>query len=147
VSAVYSELQAVDGKINTAISNAGHLKYTVVQNLSDATATNTIYLHAKSTTSENDIFEEFMYVNGSLEKIGNFSIDLTNYATATAVSALDTRIGALELQTNTYVTSATFSTVVGNLNILNSYTTATNIVDSIKDIYDRLIWIELIDEE
>ena len=129
-----------------------------------------------------------MIVDGSLERIGNFGIDLSGYATTTAISALETRVGTLEsnyvtsatfaavasgldtrigtlesnynaastaisaldtkisnieLAQNTYVTSAVFASVVGNISAFAAYTTATNVADSIADIYDRLTWVEL----
>lgn len=160
VSAVHAELVAVDGKIATAVAAANHLTYTVISNLDEAIAENTVYLKPSTTTSANDLYEEFMIVNGSLEKLGNFGIDLSGYATTSAVSALETqvnaattaifelnsRVGTLE---SNYVTSATFASVVGNLNTLHTYHsngTATSVVDAIQDIYERLIWIDMVEE-
>jgi hypothetical protein len=112
-----------------------------------------------------------MVVNGSLEKIGNFGINLSGFATTSAVSALESRVGtletnsvtsatfatitsslntrveALETSVGSFVTSATFASVIGNFSILSSYTSATNVTESIKDIYDRLVWVELVDTE
>ena len=157
MTAVYTELSAVDGKIttaiNSAIANANHLTYSVVGNLESATATNTIYLHASSVSAENNIYEEFMLVNGQLEKLGNLSVDLSGYATtadmalkadATAVSVLSGRVGNLESLTNNFVYTTTFTSVVGDLSVLSTYQeTPMSVADSLADIYSKLIWYEI----
>jgi hypothetical protein len=43
-------------------------------------SSNTIYL-LKTNESENNIYEEYMYINNKWELIGTTKIDLTNYVT------------------------------------------------------------------
>lgn len=117
---VKTDLQVVDGKI----LNANHLKYEVIQNLDEALNENTVYLHPSTSQTDNNTYDEFMFVNGSLERLGSFAPDLSQYVTTTQ-----------------------FNNTVGNLNELLSYRDNPNeeftLVDSVKDIYERLIWQEM----
>lgn len=117
------ELQNVDGKINTAIANANHLSYAVVNNLQAITANNVIYLTPSATSSTNNFFEEYMLINGNLERIGDTSLNLSSYATTSSVLALDSRINTLETQFNSL--TAVVSTLNDNLITL---TTAVSVL-------------------
>lgn len=46
----------------------------------------TIYLLATSSSKENNVYDEYMYINGKWEQIGSTSVDLTDYATKKFVS-------------------------------------------------------------
>ena len=119
---VKTDLQAVDGKI----LNANHLKYEVIQNLDEALNENTVYLYPSTSQIDNNVYDEFMFVDGSLERLGSFAPDLSQY-----------------------VTTAQFDNIVGNLDELLSYRNNQDeeftLVDSVKDIYERLIWQEIIE--
>lgn len=167
VSSLEVSMQAVDSKIATAVASAQHLKYQVITSLSQATETNTVYLYANNSGEVNDAYNEYMLVNGALEKIGSFNVDLSNYvqvgdlstaisnaiagkADSSTVSALDTRVGSLETAINnlgdTYVTKTTFNAVVGDLSDLSDYNNLGNdasISDTLIDIYERLMWVEI----
>lgn len=178
VSSIQDKLVGIDGTIsqaiNSAIANSNHLTYTVVESLDAATAINTIYLHTNNSSSDNNnLFDEFMIVNGQLEKIGSFTSDLSGYATTTALSALDSRVQTLEtlsanfvsvtavsaleerinsnttaiaaIDVSSYVKTTTFNAVVGNIEQLNNYTTTanSNVVESIIDIYQRITWQDI----
>lgn len=68
--------------ITTAIANADHLKREIVQALpavAQADA-NTIYMILNGTSGDS-IYDEWMAINGSWEKIGSSAVDLTGYAT------------------------------------------------------------------
>jgi len=107
-----------------------------------------------------------MLVNGQLEHLGSFSVDLSNYVTTTdltnalnskadqsALSALDTRVGTLETTVSGLSsTISNLNTTVSNLNTrvgtlesnLNNYvtTTALNAVvgdlSAINGVYNNL---------
>lgn len=161
ISGIQTELAAVDGKITSAIAAANHLSYQVVSDLSAVTAENVIYLYNNGSTESNNHYQEYLYTNGNLELIGSTAMDLSGYATVTAVSVLDTRVGNLEssvgslttavstLQANmgNYVLTTTFNAVVGNLSAVNgTYNTLTaddSITDTLIDIYERLTWQEM----
>ena len=161
VSAIQTDLQAVDGKISQAILNANHLTYRVVNDLASATAENVIYLYANGATSGNNIYNEYLLTNGNLERIGSTDIDLSQYVTTSSFNSLNTRVGDLETSmsslqtavnnlnaiTGDYVLLSTFNAVVGDLSTVNSVYNNLNTDDSIAepliDIYDRLTWQEL----
>ena len=131
VTTIQSNLSSVDGKIAQAIAQSNHLVYSVIDNLDEAINDNTIYLHRKTNSSDNiDNFEEYMYVNGTLEKIGKFGIDLSDYVTTTTFNTLNTKVENLE-------------TTIGDLSALNNYNNKTTVTESLIDIYERLTWQEL----
>ena len=168
VSTLEINMAAVDGKISTAIANSSHLKYQIIDDLSQATEENVIYLYTNNSNDNNNRYDEYMLVNHVLEKIGSLNIDLSNYVTSeelnnaieTAIStkanssdviALETRVGNLEnafqdLEQD-FVTLSHFNTVVGDLSELNNYNDLNmqnmTISDTLVDIYERLMWVEL----
>ena len=166
VSTLETEFQGIDGKINTAIANASHLTYQVVDDLSEAIEENVVYLHSNNTENLNDRYSEFMIVNGQLEQIGALTIDLSDYVTTTDLnsalqnkvdnstfstfttninSAIDNINNTLSNLNNTYVTKTEFNSTVGDLSSLASYNNLTDatITDNLIDIYERLIWQEI----
>lgn len=103
-----------DTAITTAVANAGHLKRDIVTQLpeTDNADDHTIYMVSTGAESGNQKYEEFMFINGAFEKIGDSAVDLTGYATedfankavANAVNALDVADAAV---TNKYVSQVT----------------------------------------
>ena len=80
---VYTKTET-DTAIATAVAAANHLTYTTVGSLDglDPTASssqNKIFLVQKAPGELNDGYDEFMAVNGSWEKLGNWGVDLSNY--------------------------------------------------------------------
>ena len=141
---VQTELQSVDSKIATKISQANHLKYKVISDLAQATEENTIYLYNSGSGSSGDLYEEYMLVNGSLEVIGSLAVDLSNYVTTTALenalnakanqsalTALDTRVGALE------TTVSDLSSTISSLN-----TSISNLNTSVNSLESRVGTLE-----
>ena len=72
-----------DTAITTAVANAGHLKRSIVDVLPDVADANehTIYMVAKISGSGSQQYDEYMLINGVFEKIGDSTVDLTDYAT------------------------------------------------------------------
>lgn len=89
-------------EVDTAIANAEHLKRSIVDTLPSVDDANvhTIYMVKKITGSGDQQYDEYMLINGVFEKIGDSTVDLTNYTTKTYVDGLnttmDTRVTALE---------------------------------------------------
>lgn len=73
-----------DSAIATAIANADHLKRAIVETLptSDIDA-NTIYMIKRGSSETDDNYEEYMLIDGKLVKIGDTTVDLTDYLTKT----------------------------------------------------------------
>lgn len=66
--------------INNAFANVSGIEYQVVTSLPAIGKAGTIYLISNSGSKPN-IYDEYIYVNNSFEKIGTTEVDLTNYAT------------------------------------------------------------------
>ena len=162
VSNLETGLQAVDGKISAAIAGANHLTYEVVTNLNDAININTVYLHSNNRNEANNAYDEYMVINGTLEKIGQFGANLSNYVTVTNLNeALANKVDTSTFQSvtnglqntinnlgDTYVTKTEFNNKVGNLSALTSYNNLNydnnaSISDTLIDIYEHLIWQQM----
>lgn len=80
----YYNKSATDAAIATAVQNAAHLKYQIVESLpTQDISTTTIYMVAKegAEAAGQDIYTEYMYLNEKWEIIGDTSVDLSNYPT------------------------------------------------------------------
>ena len=136
--------------VQTLISQASSLgvRRTIVENLEDAIEENYIYLKLKENNgASGNLYDEYMVVNGNLEKIGDASanLDLTGYVTtadlATALNDYTTQ-SSLSSTLGNYVTTTVFNSSVGNLQDLvhASGNSNSTIVEEINDINDRLQW-------
>lgn len=85
-----------DSAIATAIANADHLKREIVTELpTENIDANTIYMIKKGSSANGDNYEEYMLIDGSLVKIGDTTVDLTDYLTKTG-DASDTTVTFIE---------------------------------------------------
>ena len=90
-SSVYTTTQA-DAKIAEAVNNANHLKRAIVDALPAAAEAdvNTIYMVPKKAPENENAYDEYMVFESEgtkkFEKIGDTTVDLTNYATKDEVS-------------------------------------------------------------
>lgn len=145
-------------RVNELINAASSLgiRRTIVEDLSEATSESYIYMMAKEDGATGNLYDEFMVVDGTLEKIGDGSsqLDLTGYVTSTD---FETRVGALETSISNFVTSdaltdyvtiISFESQVGDLSTLNrvSGNTDSTIVDEINSINERLTWQMIVEE-
>lgn len=91
-SGLYKEIEDLKTNVYTKteitelISDLSHLTYEVVESLNeidieDEKSSTTIYLVPKTTSDNNDGYDEYFVVNDNLEKIGSWDIDLSNYVT------------------------------------------------------------------
>lgn len=71
-----------ESEVTTAITNAlkdvQGIKYQIVDSLPNSGEAGTIYLISNSGTEDN-IYDEYIWVNSKFEKIGTTAVDLTNY--------------------------------------------------------------------
>lgn len=77
----YSKAET-DTAIATAVANSSHLSYKIVDFYADIDPSATgadkyIYLVPRA----NGTYEEYMVINGAIEKVGDWSVDLSGYAT------------------------------------------------------------------
>lgn len=90
----YATTSAVSSAIASAIGGINSFDVAVVtalptQNIKD----HTIYFVAKESEI-NDVYDEFMYIDNSWEKIGNTAVDLSGYATESYVDAAAASVSA-----------------------------------------------------
>ena len=77
-----------ESKINELIAGKNHLSYEIKPNkeaieLTNPDNQNKVFLISRATADgEDNNYDEFMIINGSLEKIGDWKADLTNYIQA-----------------------------------------------------------------
>lgn len=67
--------------VNQQIANSAHLKKekVTVLPLPSSADSNTIYIVAKTDGSGNDIFDEYLLMDGKFELVGNSKMDLSGY--------------------------------------------------------------------
>ena len=87
VSNMYTKTQT-DTAISTAIANSQHLSRVIVESLDDidttaANADTHIYMVSNGLSDYDNKYDEYVIIDGVLEKVGNWSINLENYATLT----------------------------------------------------------------
>lgn len=67
--------------VDEMISAISSLEIEIVTSLSQMTKSNVIYLMSASETKENNIYNEYLVINGTPELIGSTQVDLSNYYT------------------------------------------------------------------
>lgn len=94
-------------QVQTAISGAGHLTREIVDALPAVAAAkeNTIYMVRNTSTGDNK-YDEYMLINGALEKIGDTAPDLSGYVK-------DSEMGVLTNQEITKVVDDAYTEVFG----------------------------------
>ena len=76
---VYTKTET-DNAIAAAIAAADHLSREIVEALPENANDNVIYMVRRKGGTGQDVYNEYMYINGAWEIIGDTSVDLTGYA-------------------------------------------------------------------
>ena len=106
----------VSTAISKAVAAADHLKRKVVNSTADidlkaADASQYIYMVSKGTAGEADKYDEYMVIDGVLEKMGDWGVDLSGYvqketgkglSTNDYTTAEKTKLGGIEEGANKY---------------------------------------------
>ena len=79
LSNVYTKTDT-DNAIATAIAAVDHLSREIVEALPETANKNVIYMVRREGGTGQDVYNEYMYINGAWEIIGDTSVDLTDYA-------------------------------------------------------------------
>ena len=79
LSNVYTKTDT-DNAIATAIAAVDHLSREIVEALPETANKNVIYMVRREGGTGQDVYNEYMYINGAWEIIGDTSVDLTGYA-------------------------------------------------------------------
>lgn len=109
--------------ISEAIAGADHLKRVIVTSTDDIDLTaddadQYIYMVANADGESGNSYDEYMVINGALEKVGDWAVDLSDYAkTSEVTTAIATALA--DYATTSDVNSA-ISTAVASLITLSS---------------------------
>lgn len=76
---VYTKTET-DSAIAAAIAAVDHLSREIVETLPENANANVIYMVRREGGAGQDVYNEYMYINGTWEIIGDTSVDLTGYA-------------------------------------------------------------------
>lgn len=102
----YAKSADVTKEIASAVSGVTQIDYSVVESLPSTGKKGIIYLVANSG-SNNNIYDEYIYINSKFEKLGSREMDLSSYAKKTDIP---TKVSSLTndsgYQTAAQVTSA-----------------------------------------
>ena len=87
--------EAANSEIARQIAAAGHLEKVVLEEEEElpevgSAKQNAIYMKPLTGGKGNNIFEEYMVINGAWEKLGTTDVDLSNYATKGEVATAKT---------------------------------------------------------
>lgn len=154
-------------EIAKAITNAAHLSRKIVPskdaiNPGAADAEQYIYLVYREDAVNDNSYDEYMVLDGKVEKVGDWKVDLSDYSTTQEIAdtyvtktEFNTKVGSIEgnistltgkVETNTENIQALFEydAKVGNLdNLIFNDVSYTTLVDQVNDLTNRLTWEEI----
>ncbi len=118
--------------VQSAISGA--VKRSIVTALPDVASadTHTIYMVTADEAAENNVYNEFMAVDGAWEQIGSTAVDLSDYAKKSDVEYLES---VLEDGTNYFYVEHAYSDSLGN-KIHTTYATKEEFRDAMYTVVD-----------
>lgn len=97
----------------------------------------TIYLVPKATSQTNNAYDEYLYVNSKWEKIGDTTIDLSNYAKKSELATVATSGSYNDLSNKPTLATVATSGSYNDLKNKPTIPTVTNdLTDSLKSHYD-----------
>lgn len=127
VANLSTSIENMQKNIAEQIAAANHLSYKVISSLDDAVEENTVYLMQKDG-SETDAYDEYMLINGSLERLGDWGVNLDGYATIADLEAVQDSVDLLNQNVSqNYLTKNDFTAKVGDLSKLDGQNTENSV--------------------
>ena len=137
LSNVYTKTET-NNAIAKAIAEVDHLSREIVETLPENANANVIYMVLRGGGTGQDVYNEYMYINGAWEIIGDTSVDLTGYAkkedilvksvssdfTVTEDGQLTFKAGAAPEIDGSKISNIAITNVVGLQDALNSKVTS-----------------------
>lgn len=122
----------VIAKINEKISEQTHWRFEIVDSLPGVFEgeQNVIYLVPHGGNAENDFFDEYVFLDGLVEKIGDTRVNLSNYYD---VSSVDSLLSALEASLVRQIPTET-SQLTNNSGFITE-STVVELIDNLKDYF------------
>ena len=121
-------------EVNSLISSISTGGFQVVTELPASGKSNVIYLVSKSQTSEDNIYDEYIWVNNDWELIGTTQIDLSNYVTNDSLSST---LSNYVLTTSLNSTLGNYSTTSQINQTLNNYVLQDNLNTTLGNYFTK----------
>lgn len=86
----YATTSFVTQSIASAIASVETLRIEIVTTLPETGESNVIYFVPMTNPKDSNLYEEYIWINGSYELIGTTQIDLSNYWSKTELTAMTT---------------------------------------------------------
>ena len=125
----YTKTETVN-VIRQEITNVNHLTRKTFNSIADAEAfimleeypENYIYMILSSTDfwGENNKYDEYLYINKSLEKVGSWDTDLSDYATKEDLGKVETKVNNLETLLNSKADKTEVETISIKIETIDS---------------------------
>ena len=130
----YDTSAVVDSKIAEAVGALNHLSYKTVDTIEDIDLAEDQYIYL---VKNGEVYDEYMVVNGKLEKVGDWNVDLSEYAKKTEVQAVSTQVEDLASLLNS--TKQEVATVKNNVaNIATKVENLENSMSAVMDVASQL---------
>lgn len=104
-------------QINSLIGSITTINFKIVDSLPETGQNNLIYLVPSSKQEENNIKDEYIWIDDSWELIGSTKIDLSNYYTKDEANSTFLHTGNYETTTDTRYVKKSGDTITGSLTI------------------------------
>lgn len=133
-SEVYTKGEA-DDAIAAAVADAEHLKRKTFNTITEAetfitqnalTAEQYIYMIPVEGGANGDKYDEYMYIDGALERVGDWEVDLSDYAKASVVNGLSTEVSGIKTSLADYAKTEDVNNALADkadASALNNYAT------------------------
>lgn len=137
--------------VGEQVANAEHLKREIVNVLpSDTKASdNIIYMLKVESTTGNDKYQEYMKIDGTVQMVGDTSVDLTDYAKSTDIPTTVAQLTDSASYAKKTEIPTTLPANGGNADTVNNHTVETDVPTDAKftdTVYDDTEVKESIDE-
>ncbi len=85
-----SMISGLDAAIQEKVAAAGHLKREIAAALPEPSAAdgNTIYMIRKSSGADGNLYDEYMLIDGAMERLGDTAVDMTGYVKESDLAAI-----------------------------------------------------------
>ena len=153
-SEVYTKTETeelVNEKVAAGVAAADHLKRKIVNSVDEidvsaSDANQYIYLVPK-TAENNDSYDEYLVINGVVEKVGNWGVNLENYYTKDIIDEYLKRKVSVEegkgLSSNDYTNEDKTKVAESEKNFINTVSNEFTVVTD--DTHDRQLQIQTIE--
>ena len=159
------------GEINNLIASIDRLTYQKVEKLEDINVEDDNKIYLVPTEDDDNKYDEYMVIDGTIEPVGSWSVDLNDYVTIAdfntkveeltslitesnnelegSIGAINSNIETLNQALETIDSNLTqlnnFKVAVGDLSKLVVYAENTTLVEQVNHLTEQLTWQEIVE--